>query len=392
MEYPIKKLDRAKLGLMKHKASLFMCSIAFNMYHEFDEDTKTANVDGIKIRYNPKFFEACPKEQRVTMLYHEAAHVALQHLTRVGKRDPDRFNDAGDYVINQLAKDSGLKPIIFDRNGIKFKWLQDDRFRDMSTVQVYNILKKEGNPTSGDSDITYPIPDSKVKKKNNSGKDSEKQTPLTKKQVDTSIKSIIMRAYTQTKMSDKSCGSVPSEILKEIEKLINPILNWRDILNRFLNEKTKEDYSWQRPNKRFMPDFYLPSLYSETIPTLTFAIDTSGSVSDEDLQCILSEIEFIRDTFKPQKITILDCDTQINNIHEVTPDMNILDLKFSGGGGTDAYPVFKYCDDNPTIGLIYFTDLYLRTYQGNPNYEVLWIVYDNPTAKVDVGEITHYKL
>ena len=141
-----------------------------------------------------------------------------------------------------------------------------------------------------------------------------------------------------------------------------------------------------------MPDFYLPTQYSESLTHITVAIDTSGSINDEDLRKILSEIQYIRDTFKPQRMTILDCDNRLNNIYDIDENTHILDLKFTGGGGTSCKPVFKYIKDNPTTALIYFTDLYMTKWTTEVDFPILWIVYNNPKATAPIGEITYYDI
>jgi predicted metal-dependent peptidase len=97
-------------------------------------------------------------------------------------------------------------------------------------------------------------------------------------------------------------------------------------------------------------------------------------VSQEELTEMLSEIESIRDTFKPESIKIIDCDAEIHNVHTIEKYDNILDIKFKGNGGTDFRPVFNYCEDHEPDLLIYFTDLYADDITEQPNYPVYWII------------------
>ena len=156
--------------------------------------------------------------------------------------------------------------------------------------------------------------------------------------------------------------------------------------------KTKEDYSWSRPNRRYFPEYYLPSQYSENLDNITIAIDTSGSITEEDLNKIISEISYIQDVLQPNSMTIFDCDVKIHNIHNVKQGDIISDLTFNGGGGSNTNPVFEYLKDKPTTVLIYLTDLYVILPEEFPTFPVLWIVYDNPEATVPFGDIIHYEL
>ena len=186
-------------------------------------------------------------------------------------------------------------------------------------------------------------------------------------------------------MADKAAGEIPDEINRLIDELINPKLDWRQLLDRYVSDRVKTDYSWSRPNKRFMPKHYLPSMYSETIGNITFAIDTSGSMTDEELKEILSEIASIQEVYKPKEITIIDCDSKIHNVYSIDEHTDILDLKFSGGGGTSFYPVINYCDEHVPNVLVYFTDLYATPIKNSVEYDILWICNSEHEAAT-IGE------
>ena len=151
---------------------------------------------------------------------------------------------------------------------------------------------------------------------------------------------------------------IPDEIERMIDELLNPKLPWPVILNRFLDQRVREEYSWARRNRRYPSDTYMPSLHSYGLGHLTFAIDTSGSIEDEELQEMLSEIKGIQQVFNPERMTIIDCDSQIHHIHTIDQTTDIMSLEFNGGGGTRFQPVLDYVAEHPTQALIYFTDLY----------------------------------
>ena len=132
----------------------------------------------------------------------------------------------------------------------------------------------------------------------------------------------------------------------------------------------------------------MPSLYSNTLGHLTFAIDTSGSIGDEELQEMLSEIKGIQQVFKPNKMTIIDCDSEIHEVYEIDADTDILSLKFHGGGGTSFMPVLEYIEDHPTQALIYFTDLYGEEHLDPVDYPILWICTSN-NEPASIGETVY---
>ena len=360
-------LRHAKIDLMTK--SVFLSTICLSLKHEFTDKLPTAGTNGISILYNPEFLEKLSPQERTGLLAHEVWHVAFNHLTRLGDKDKILWNKAGDYVINYMLEQSGMT---IPRGG-----LLDPRFANMSTEEVYNIIKEEepeGGP-GGDfeSDLLEPPPG------------------LDEGGVSDKITDMIVKAQLQSKIANKDKGEIPGEIARAIDDLINPKLPWYEILQRFMSDLAKDDYSWARPNKRFYPNHYLPSQQSFTLGKVVVAIDTSGSVSQQEITEMLSEIENIRETFKPEKLTIIDCDAEIHNIYDVEKYDNILELEFHGYGGTDFQPVIEYCNQvNPDV-LIYFTDLYAEDVRDVGDYPIIWICTDNNPDVQPVGETIYLK-
>jgi len=68
-------------------------------------------------------------------------------------------------------------------------------------------------------------------------------------------------------------------------------------------------------------------------------------------------------------------------------------MEFHGRGGTSLHCVFKHFDELPRRKqpklLIVFSDLYCAKITKKPNYDVIWICFDNPNAEVDFGKLIH---
>ena len=348
------KLRYAKIQLMTK--SVFLSTICLRLRHRISEDIPTAATNGVTILYNPEFIKSLDTAELTGLMAHEVWHIAFQHLTRRNERDPKIWNIAGDYVINLMLKEAGFQ---LPREG-----LYDTQFKDMTTEQVYSEIFDEAQ--NGFPDFKQDI------LANNEGND-EGDPQLSDKDLQDKLTSIVVQAQTQSMMAGKQAGEIPGEISRLIDDLINPKLNWKQLLDRYVSDRIKNDYSWKRPNRRFMPEHYLPSMYSETIGNVTVAIDTSGSVSDNELQAMLSEIQSIRDLYKPKELKIIDCDYDIHNVYTIDEHTDILSLNFTGGGGTSFHPVFEYCEDYPPSVLIYFTDLYASQIEEPVRYDVLWI-------------------
>jgi predicted metal-dependent peptidase len=210
---------------------------------------------------------------------------------------------------------------------------------------------------------------------------------LSKEEIE-EIKGIVVAAQTQSKLAGRASGEIPTEVARNIDELINPVIPWRILLYKFMNNRSKDLFSWSRRNRRYSE--YLPSLYSENLSHLYFAIDTSGSVSKDELIELLSEIKSIKDTFNPSKMTIIDCDSHIHNVHEIDANTDILSLKFNGGGGTRFTPVLEYLEDKQPEALIYFTDLYGENSLNPVNYPILWIC-NSEHPPMNIGETIYFK-
>ena len=342
-------LRHAKIDLMTK--SVFLSTICLSLKHNFSENIPTAGTNGLAIIYNPEFLTNLTAPERTGLLAHEVWHVAFNHLGRMDTRDKIIWNKAGDYVINYMLNTAGFK--------IPEGGLLDSRFHDMTTEQVYDIIKDEPNDDPEGEEFFVDLLDP-----------PEGSDPI---DVNDKITDIIIKAHLQSKIAEKDKSEIPSEISRAIDDLINPKLPWYQILSRFISDMVKDDYTWMKPNRRYFPDYYLPSQYSPTLGNVIVAIDTSGSVQQSELTEMLSEIENIRDTFKPEKLTIIDCDAEIHNVHKIEKYDNILDIEFHGDGGTDFQPVIDYCNENEPEVLIYFTDLYADDVTDVGNYPIIWI-------------------
>jgi predicted metal-dependent peptidase len=99
------------------------------------------------------------------------------------------------------------------------------------------------------------------------------------------------------------------------------------------------------------------------------AIDTSGSVSNDELTEFMNEIHHLHKA--GVDITIIQCDTKINSIEDYKGKF---ELKVSGRGGTSFDPVLEYYQQHREYtSLIYFTDGECNT-RLKPNKDILWVL------------------
>lgn len=346
-------LLKAKIEVMTKSA--FISTISFGVRHIISDAVDTAATNGVTVWYNPDFIKDLGVASLAGLLAHECWHIAFQHTFRRGNRDPRLYNIAADYVINIMLKDAGFS--------LPAGGYVADKYRGWSTEQVYDDLESKHNS----EDFNLTMEDLTPPEIAGSEEGSEGSGPSLQDQ----SRNIIVRAVTQNKLSGGNPGEIPGEIQRIVDTLVNPKMPWQGLLQKFLTERKAVEYSWNRRNRRFKT--YLPSMAGYGLAHLTFAIDTSGSVTDEEMLELLSELQGIKDTFNPEKMTIIDCDHRIHSVVEVTSDTKITDLKFTGGGGTSFIPVMDYVREHPTDALIYFTDLYASLDIESPGIPVLWV-------------------
>src|SRR5690606_23983989 len=99
------KIKHSKLA--KARASLiidhpFFASILLPMPISEDKTIPTMATDGETIRYNPEWTDSLTLDETTFVLAHETLHCVFDHMGRRGERTPNRWNQAADYIINEL--------------------------------------------------------------------------------------------------------------------------------------------------------------------------------------------------------------------------------------------------------------------------------------------------
>lgn len=381
---PSKQHDYAKLDRLLNKAKgrlfgmggnvEFLGSLLCN--HEFiwDPTEETAWCNSITIGINPDFFLSLTLPNRVALVGHEVWHTGYDHCgTRIGNRNPTGWNIAADYVINIRMQDDG-----FDFSGMKA--LLDPRFRDMTTEQVYDILKKEAE----DYCKKHGIPGDPFEGMFPDYKGDVIKIPKGK---EIEVKKNIVQAIQACERS-KQAGSLPGEITAHIDKFLNPVVPWERELDQFFTELSTDDYTWRQPSRRY--DDYLPSRLGDNgLDHLAFIIDASISMTNEQEYRIVSEIKSIKDQFSPETMTIIFFDTQIQSVRTVSRDESLDSFEIPRGGGTSLVEVEAWLIENQPNAAVIFSDMYVAPMEKNPHVPLIWVVFENPGATVPFGRMIH---
>lgn len=362
-------LNKAKIALMSRQDSVFFTHLAFSLIHEFNDTILTAATNGKFVKYNPAFFMALSADERIFLMLHETMHVAYLHMARTGDRCPDKFNIAADHVINLQLIDRGFK--------MPSMGLADKQYAGLSTEEVYNLLPpspsggSQGVPGFG-SDLLKPD-------------DAHDQLAA-------DVQDMLVRAAIQSKLANDKPGTIPGEIEIFLDNLLNPKLPWNRILQKYLNTFSKNDYSFRKPNRRFFPDHFMPSIHGEKLMNIAVAVDTSGSVSDEEFHRFVSETHSILKTMKPDQITVIQFDTEIKSINKVESTKDLMNISFTGRGGTYIDPVLEWANTHKPQLLLVFTDGCFNFYDLQTKSKTLWLIHDNPDFVAPFGKTIHYQV
>ncbi len=397
-------LSRTKGQVFLHsKCAGFLGSMMTDHAYVWDETAPTAWCNGETVAFNPQFFMWMTPPARLTVLVHELMHTGFDHMSRFGtERCPDLWNQAADHVINNLLQDWGFE---FDYL-MQIEPCLDTQYKGMTTEEVYDLLPKppsgmpmpqpqtgsglpggQGTAMPGSSPTPGPQGSQGPLQSPLSG--DVRPSPNTAAAADVKAKQV--KAIQAAQMS-KSAGELPGEIVLQVEKFLNPILPWDQLLSRFYTELSQDDYSWKRPSRRY-EDEYLPSLDGDSkLDHLTYYIDISGSVTDEEVFRFLSEVKHIHDAHQPKKITIVTFDDGIRDEIVILDDDPFEKITVIGRGGTELDPVYHHIKKHKPTAAIVFSDLICHPMGRDPGVPLVWIVVNNKAARVNFGKKVNIKV
>jgi len=358
----IAALNKAKIALMSKPDTVFFTTVCLSLKYVWDDTVPTAATDGTTVFINPTYFLSLDADRRDFLLVHEATHVAYMHMARLMGRDMLRWNYAADYVINFQLVARGFK--------IHPTWLYGAQYADMSAEQVYDL-------------ITLPLaPEFPV---------DLREAPIPEDLLQREVEDILVRASVASRMAGDSASSVPGDFQIFLDRLLNPVLPWNRILQKYLSKFAKNDYSYRKPSRRFFPKWILPSLFSTALMDFALFIDTSGSVSQADFNRFVSETHAILRMMKPEKLTLGQFDTAIKSVNTIRTAKDLMDTEFVGRGGTRIAPVLNWIRENRPEATLIFTDGGFAFPKGasSPG-DVIWVIHNNPGWVAPFGKTIHY--
>jgi len=405
------RIKKAHITLMQHPSTaLYSGVIASGKNEVIDAKTEggkfTAYTDGINKVYCREYVAEYDSEAKLRgLILHENLHVALKQIPRHRDLEEDHklLNYAMDFVVNDIIKNTeGVtghikEPLVLLPDGA----LYHPMFHDWAVRKVYNYLKQRKDEIDkADKDGTDPQPCDQ-QNKSSSGGDEETDIDEALRNMDKGTDEHRfgeVRELTADELKkmegdiDKAlrqggmlAGRMGATVPRVIGDLLEPKVDWREVLREFVQSamRGKDEYTWRKMSKPYMAnDMYIPSMHSETMGELVVAIDTSGSIDNEQIAEFASELASICEVCSPEKVRVLWWDTKVHG--EQVFNGNYQDiakmLKPLGGGGTHVGCVSDYMIKNSVNAevLVIFTDGYVESdIKWEVSAPTMWFVTQN---------------
>jgi predicted metal-dependent peptidase len=404
-----RRVQKAKITMMRDPKFALWSGILMVGRTSVVDNIPTACTNGRDERYGRKFVASLKDPELNFVVLHENLHKAFRHLTtwkKLHDEDNQLANAACDYVINLKLKDIDPyeKTIAMPRftdgpNKGKPMGLVDERFRGMHAKQVFDLLKQEqeeGN--SGDCGGSGGEDDGEGQGFDEHDWDGAKEmTEAQKKELEREIDQAIRQGVmAHQKIAGTGAGGLDRDLLD----LLEPKVDWREMLREFVKAtcSAKDTSSWRRVNRRFLSTgTYMPSLIGEKVGHLVVAVDTSGSVGQDELSGFLTEVRGIAEEVKPSQVDLIYWDSEVAAHEEYTETMVgdiINSTKPKGGGGTSPSCVSQYLKDKriePEC-IIVLTDGYVGNDWGHEwTAPVLWAIVGGNDCVAANGKTIHVK-
>ncbi len=407
----LKLLEYIKMFLIAKKEryyGYFLMDFSIKIDYYFNAEVAvTIDKYPFEMIINPLLWGEYSIKEMIFIICHEIEHIVLDHPSQ-GKRinqdsDPVKhraLNISMDASINDRLiwdiENSNLKMMNAPDNGITSDYLSetfDLNLKKMEDFLYYYNYVKEISIDSKDVKRRFLI------------LEPNKKRIVTKKN---RPKGMILHVWTNNDNAEDTheliknyiaqiVDGIPEEIrglFPDHQKaaldavLSSPTIDWKNVLKRYiamtpyLYRKTKMRLDRRQPER-----FDIPGRVSNREVRLVVAIDTSGSVGEEDLEHIFAEIFEILKTTKFD-LTIIECDAEIQSVYKAKR-LEDVNLNVNGRGGTTYEPVIDYINSSKEYRdavLVFFTDGMGDSKINRPMVNrCLWVLTD-PEMELSVSE------
>lgn len=392
-----------------------------------DKNTKTIGIDTRsqppQILFNPNFINSLNDEVLEHILANQCFKLLLRHPTTRLKKPKEVASLSSDVTVNQMAMKNlpnidGIFDVIPMPDKFKLEKNQwfEKYFRDLmdkleeSNEQVNKMFGEkgqgqsqpgqgqsgegdedgegEGGGQSGDGDSEGEGQSSGNGENQDSDKDEDgypkvgSQKDAIKEMMDPRgdtnknwgendvLDADVQNMVNERKGSSKMWGKFSADFMNDIVAANTPKISWKEIIRRFNTSvvTTNTVSTRKKANRRF--DLDAPGRRRVYTTKIIFAVDVSGSMSDDDLA---EGFAVINSVCRHAEIEYVLFDTEIKLVEKKMKKAKDK-FKIKGRGGTDFEMMCRYADKNKADGMIIYTDGYAPAPNPPKSCKVLWLL------------------
>ncbi len=421
------KIAMARFALVADNP--FWGSLAMNLKLVADPTCKTAWVDGRSLGYNPEFIMGLTHDRTVGMIAHEVEHVALGHPWRRDSRDNREWNIATDKAINHDLREAGFKlpdGVFYasgDEIGKSAEWIyshterppqqqpqpepeqqdepeqeedeqqgggqgegdeEDEQDGDGQSPADDSTGDGEGDGEPGDGDANGDGEGDPMGELRDAPADVDEDGDPAPTEQDWKERVAAAAVFA------KGQGKLPTGMERQVERAMRPTLDVKSLLLRFFTERAAADYTWSRPNRRYLPmGIYLPSLEANGLGEIAMYVDTSRSMSVEALEKAKAIIDSVIEECRPAAVTVYYGDSDVAHVDRFEQGEELV-WRAKGGGGTDFRPIFEAVEqaERPVVAVVGISDLDGAFPDYVPDVPTLWLSTEE-YATAPFGEVVY---
>ena len=270
--------------------------------------------------------------------------------TDEGKRRWELWNQATDYEINSLLHNNeSTDPTYGDRKhnpvGNMPEWvLYESEYKDMNAEEIFEKLVKEEKKNNGG---TLMKPQSGIGNASGNGKNGmiplDDHLPIE----DADVKNEVISKMSEV-FGSRQNGTGESGIDRMVNRAYKPMpFNWRKALAKYIRGYIKANYTWNKPSRAgAWSGLILPSAGTTPKLHIGVAIDTSGSISDKEINAMMDHVFTILQQFKAFEIDMWSCGSRVyeETLLKLTGSNknDLRKFKVVSDGGNDMRENFKF--------------------------------------------------
>lgn len=351
------RMVAARTGLLLDNP--FFGALALGLRLQEDPTMPTAWVDGRTMGFNPTFVAKLTHDELIALIAHEVMHCANGHPWRRDGREMKKFNVACDKAINTVLQECKFK---LPKGALYSDGPEIGQSAEWIYARLPDMPPQAGGGSQGDGTGQGEVRDAPTP---GDGKDGDDDVPT---------EAEWQQATKTAALAAKAQGKLPANLARFAEEVGQTRVDWRSTLRRFVQERAKADYAWNRPNHRYLSlGMYLPALESHEMGEIAIAVDTSGSIDNVALAQAKAEVQAVIDETQPSAVNVYYADAAVAGVDRFERG-EPLDFRPKGGGGTDFRPVFDAIEELEVmpVCLIYITDL-CGTFPESTEIPTIWV-------------------